>query len=109
MKKFTVKDWEAPKGRVFKVVDLDEETLEKLNNIPVEEMFVTDETTVKITSILNLFNHNVDELEAIRNSVVIGMSQADVSREEYDYDNSIRVSMITSVIDYFIRRKGGEV
>lgn len=106
MKKFTVKDWVAPNGIVFKIVELDETTLDNLRSITPERWVVSNKTYDFIVNELDLENQDYYTLKGLRNGVVTQMAKERKSRDEdYDYDNATKVSMITAVIDSILMQK----
>lgn len=106
MKRFVVEELEGRNGTTYKVVVLDDETLEALRSITPERWVVSNETYDFIVDILDLENQDYYTLKGLRNGVVLQMSKERKSREEdYDFDNSTKVSMITAVIDNILMNK----
>ena len=75
----------------FSFIVLDKEVVNKLTQIPVEEMFVTAGTAKLISNILEFNTYSNDELQALRNSIVKDFPRND--------NNWTRKSMIIAVID----------
>jgi hypothetical protein len=88
----------------FKYLRLVNNEIERIRKeLPVEYHFVSEESCKLIKEILNIDNLNNEELQALRNSVVRGLSNYK------DIDTWVNLSMVTGVIDHEKVSRGMEV
>jgi len=88
----------------FKYLKLVNNEIERIRNeVPVEYHFVSDESYKLIKEILGIDNLDNEELQAMRNSIVKGLSKFE------DTDTWTKLSMVTGVIDHEKVSRGMEV
>lgn len=81
-----------------------------VSEVPVEWSFVSEESYNIIKDILDIDNLTNEELQAMRNSIVRGLSSYIRGLSSYkDTDNWIKLSMVTGVIDHEKVDRGMEV
>lgn len=90
------------------------EVFNKVMDVEIDEVFVSNESVKQIVKILELENKDEDELRATRNSIVriiTDMEEQAVSYKDEKLFNelSTKMSGITCVIDNMIWKIGGEV
>lgn len=90
------------------------EVFNKVMDVEIGEVFVSNESVKQIVEILELENKDEDELRATRNSIVriiADMEEQAISYKDEKLFNelSTKMSGITCVIDNMIWKIGGEV
>lgn len=98
----------------MKFANIENEVINNVMNVEIDEFFITNESIKQIRNILNLDGKSVDELRAIRNTIVRTIAEMrDRAFEENNYECfrnlSTKMSGITCAIDGVIWENGGEV
>ena len=98
----------------MRFANIEQEVVDKVLNVEIDLVFVSNESARQIVDILELDGKDDDELRAIRNTMV--RTIADMEQEAIDNDDkdlffelSTKMSGITCVIDNMIWKYGGEV
>lgn len=98
----------------MRFAEIKPEVFNKVMDVEIDEVFVSNESVKQIVEILELENKDEDELRATRNSIVriiADMEEQAISHndEKLFSELSTKMSGITCVIDNMMWKIGGEV